>query len=74
MRNGSNDTSNHVASPAPAPVRNSFYRDASAARYDIATATLALDKKFSPRWSLRGGVKYTRNEMRYEPTALLITV
>lgn len=63
---GSNDNSTRIAPPAPATVRDSLYRDASAARYDIATATLAFDKKFTPRWSLRTGVKYTRNDMHNE--------
>ena len=30
----------------------------------MAALTLALEKKFSPRWSLKAGAKYTRNEMR----------
>lgn len=63
---GSNDNTTRTAPPAPAPVADSLYRDASTARYDVATATLALDKKFSPRWSLRAGMKYTYNDMRNE--------
>ncbi len=44
--------------------RDSLYRDLSKSRYDIVTATLALDKRFSTRWSLRAGLKYTRNDMQ----------
>lgn len=57
-----NDNFSRITSPAAAI--DSTYRDRSASRYDIATATLALDKKFSPRWSLRAGMKYTYNDMR----------
>lgn len=43
---------------------DSTYRDNASIRYHIATATLALEKKFSPRWTLKAGAKYTFNDMR----------
>lgn len=43
---------------------DSLYRDNAASIYDVATATLALEKNFSPRWSLKAGAKYTFNDMR----------
>ena len=47
----------------PAAV-DSLYRDRTRSNYDVAALTIALEKKFSPRWSLKAGAKYTRNEMR----------
>lgn len=43
---------------------DSLYRDRTRSSYDVAALTLALEKNFSPRWSLKTGAKYTRNEMR----------
>lgn len=43
-------------------VRDSLYREKTSSRYDIFTATVALEKALSPRWMLRTGAKYTRNE------------
>ena len=48
----------------PAAAVDSLYRDRTRSSYDVAALTLALEKNFSPRWSLRTGAKYTRNEMR----------
>lgn len=48
----------------PESVRDSVYRDHWANVYNVTTATLPLEKHFSPRWSLRAGAKYTYNEMR----------
>ena len=47
----------------PGGVLDSIYRDNAASLYNIATATLALEKNFSPRWSLKAGAKYTYNDM-----------
>ena len=60
-----NDTRNDNTSriTAPGGVLDSVYRDNSASLYNITTATLALEKNFSPRWSLKGGAKYTYNDM-----------
>lgn len=42
---------------------DSTYNDDALSRYRVTTATLAYEKKFSPRWSLRSGAKYTYNDM-----------
>ena len=39
-------------------VRDSLYRENTSSRYDIFTATLALEKALSPQWMLRAGAKY----------------
>lgn len=59
-----NDNFSRIAAPAPAPTVDSTYRDHTRSSYEVAALTLALDKKFSERWSLKTGVKYTRNDMR----------
>ena len=60
-----NDTRNDNTSriTAPGGVLDSVYRDNSVSLYNITTATLALEKNFSPRWSLKAGAKYTYNDM-----------
>lgn len=58
---GGNDNFSRITSPTA--VADSTFRDNSASIYDITTATLALEKKFSPRWTLKAGVKYTYNDM-----------
>ena len=58
-----NDNFSRIAAPAPAPAADSAYRDNSVSVYNVTTATLAFDKKFSPRWSLQAGAKYTYNDM-----------
>ncbi len=62
------DTSNDnfSRSVSPQQIVDSVFRDQAASRYDIATATLALEKNFSPRWSLKAGMKYTHNRMDNE--------
>ncbi len=57
----SNDNRSRIASPSATV--DSLYRDHSVSLYNIATATLALEKNFSPRWSLKAGAKYTYNDM-----------
>ena len=59
-----NDNRSRIAPPAPAQAVDSLYRDRTRSSYDVAALTLALDKRFSERWRLRTGIKYTRNEMR----------
>ena len=44
---------------APGATADSTYRDNTESVYNIATATLALEKRFSPRWTLKAGAKYT---------------
>lgn len=58
---GGNDNFSRITSPTA--VADSTFRDNSASIYDITTATLALEKKFSPRWTLKAGAKYTYNDM-----------
>ena len=60
-----NDTRNDNESriTTPGGVLDSVYRDNSVSLYNITTATLALEKNFSPRWSLKAGAKYTYNDM-----------
>ena len=53
-----NETYKHFAEQ----VRDSLYREQTASQYDIFTATLALEKALSPKWMLKTGAKYTRNE------------
>ena len=43
---------------------DSLYRDNATSIYDVASATLACEKHFSPRWILKTGAKYTFNDMR----------
>jgi len=56
-----NDNRSRIESPQKAV--DSLYRNRLASRYDIATATLALEKNFTPKWALKTGVKYTCNRM-----------
>ena len=41
--------------------RDSTYRDATRSLYQLATATLALDKNINQKLSIRAGLKYTYN-------------
>lgn len=41
--------------------RDSTYRDDATSRYQLATATLALEKVLSPKVTLKAGAKYTYN-------------
>lgn len=56
-----NDNRSHIQSPQTTV--DSIFRDHAASRYDIATATLALEKNFTPKWSIKAGAKYTYNRM-----------
>lgn len=58
---GQNDNFSRITTPEV--VVDSVYRDNAVSLYNIATATLALEKNFSPRWSLKAGAKYTYNDM-----------
>ena len=59
-----NDNSSRITAGNTAV--DSLYRDASTSIYDVTTATLALEKHLSSRWTLKAGAKYTRNDMRNE--------
>ncbi|MDE7344770.1 MAG: outer membrane beta-barrel family protein, partial [Alistipes sp.] len=56
-----NDTFSRNATPGLAI--DSLYRNRSTAVYNVTTATLALEKNFTPKISLRAGAKYTYNDM-----------
>lgn len=58
-----NDNLSRITAPGVAAV-DSVYRDAAASIYDVTTASLAYEKHFSPRWTLKAGAKYTFNDMR----------
>ena len=45
----------------PALVRDSTYRDETHSRYQLATATVALEKVLSPKVVLKAGAKYSYN-------------
>lgn len=47
-------------------IADSLYRERSFSRYGIYTATLALEQVLTPKWLLKAGVKYTRNNTRNE--------
>ena len=42
--------------------RDSTYRDASRSLYQLATATLAMEKVLSPKVNIKAGLKYTYND------------
>ncbi len=56
-----NDNRSRIESPQTAV--DSIYRDRTTSRYDIATATVALEKNFTPKWTFKAGAKYTYNRM-----------
>lgn len=58
-----NDNRSRITTPGQAQAPDSLYRNRSTAVYNVATATLALEKNFSPKISLRAGAKYTYNDM-----------
>lgn len=47
-------------------ITDSLYRERSLSRYGIYTATLALEQVLTPKWRLKAGAKYTRNNTRSE--------
>lgn len=63
-RTSRNDNDNRTIQTGAGTVRDSLYRDFTASRYDILTVSLGWEKVFSPKWQLRAGAKYTRNDMR----------
>ena len=52
----------------PSIVRDSTYRDGTRSLYQLATATIALEKVLSPKVSLKAGVKYTYNDNKNDAT------
>lgn len=63
LRSSDTDNDNRSLTTAAGLEADSLYRNRSAARYHVTTATLALEKKFTPKVSLRAGAKYTYNDM-----------
>ena len=63
-RNADSGNDNQSRITAPGSSIDSLYRDNALSIYDVATATLALEKHLSPRWILKAGAKYTFNDMR----------
>ncbi len=60
----SSDHSNYFdkeVDPITLLLRDSTYRDNSLSRYQLGTATVALEKVLSPKVTLKAGVKYTYN-------------
>lgn len=41
---------------------DSLYYDRTTSRYDVLTATLAWEQVLTPKWRLKAGAKYTRND------------
>ncbi len=62
-RNHFADNDMQTTTTTPLMVRDSIYRDLTDNRYDILTASLAMEKNLSRKWQLKAGVKYTRNDM-----------
>ncbi len=63
FRDSDTDNDNRTRIAAPDRTLDSLYRDRATARYNVLTATLALEKNFTPKVSLRAGAKYTCNIM-----------
>ncbi len=59
--NADNDNSSTIA--AAGISRDSLYRNTTTSLYRVTTATAALDKRFSKKWGLKAGLKYTLNDM-----------
>ncbi len=54
------DTEYNTATPTI--LRDSTYRNNSISRYQLATATAAIEKVFSQKFTLKAGLKYTYND------------
>lgn len=63
LRDSGTDNDNRSRMAGPGGAADSLYRNRSTARYHVATATLALEKNFTPKITLRAGAKYTCNDM-----------
>ncbi len=63
-RTNNNGNDNNSTVTVSDLTRDSLYRNMNTSRYRVTTATAALEKKFSPKWGLKAGLKYTRNDMR----------
>lgn len=56
-----NRSDNETHKYALGQVRDSLYNEQTESRYDIFTATAALERVLSPKWVLKAGAKYTLN-------------
>ena len=56
-----NDYFDTTSDPVSLILRDSTYRDAVKSRYQLGTATVALEKVLSPKVTLKAGMKYTHN-------------
>lgn len=56
-----NDNRYFNSASTPAGVKDSTYTAATDSHYRLGTATLSLDKVFSPKFVLKAGLKYTLN-------------
>ncbi len=63
LRDSDTDNDNRSRIATPDGMLDSLYRNRSTARYYVATATLAVEKNFTPKIALRAGAKYTCNDM-----------
>lgn len=64
QRTTSQDNDNRTLQLADGQTRDSLYFDRTDSRYKIFTSTLAWERVFSPKWQLKAGAKYTRNDMK----------
>lgn len=62
-RLGNDNRSSIFTGTAPSGI-DSIYRDHTVSKYTVTALTLAVDKIFSSRWSLKAGAKHTFNHMR----------
>lgn len=62
-RLGNDNRSTLITEAAPVGT-DSLYRDHTLSKFTVTALTLALEKNFSPRWSLKAGAKHTYNQMR----------
>jgi len=63
-RTASQNSDNRTLQLDGGQTRDSLYFDRTDSRYKIFTSTLAWEKNFSPKWQLKAGAKYTRNDMK----------
>ena len=64
----SNDYFDTTTDPVSLILHDSTYRDMVKSRYQLGTATVALEKVLSPKVTLKAGVKYTHNNNQNRAT------
>lgn len=65
-RESDSGNENFSRTTTPKATTDSIYRNNTEGIYNIATATLALEKKYTPRFTMKAGAKYTYNDMHNE--------